>query len=103
MFLPPEVTWSNSPLIVTFGAGACARAAGARSPRPATMDATTANVRLMHCLLSCGAFRDFDCPRHHHQQLRENRQRVGFTSWVAKPSRKEALVNASNNDCSVQV
>src|SRR5436853_5717130 len=56
-FAPADVIWSNRPLIVTFGAGACANAAGARNPRMATRHATTATVRLMHCLLSCGAFR----------------------------------------------
>src|SRR5215470_16641668 len=41
---PADVTWSNRPLIVTFGVGAWAYAAGATSPRMATRQATTATV-----------------------------------------------------------
>src|SRR5256885_16848256 len=36
MFFVYVPTWSMSPVIVTFGAGACARAGGARTPGTAT-------------------------------------------------------------------
>src|SRR4051812_29972595 len=66
--LPVDVIWSNRPLIVTFGVGAWANAAGARSPRMATTHATTASVRLMlPPQLWCVSL-TVSAQRRHHQQ-----------------------------------
>src|SRR5438093_9892068 len=89
MFLPPDVTESNTPTLVTVGAGACANAAGARSPRMATRQATTATVRLMHCLLNlwCVAYDPLK-PWRHHQQKQTTDDGFGCTPQGSIRSRK---------------
>src|SRR4029450_13665881 len=94
MFLPADVTWSNRPTIVTFGAGACANAAGASNPTMATRHTTTANVRLIHRLLSCAALRERPCSKRHQQQLLECRQRDVFTARSPETSTKKGALSA---------
>src|SRR5947207_2514543 len=66
---PPDVIWSKRPLIVTFGVGAWANAAGATSPRMATRQATTATVRLMlPPQLWCVSLTVVAQKRHHQQK-----------------------------------
>src|SRR5437879_5456636 len=47
VFRPADVTWSNSPVIVTFGAGACANPGGASIARMTKANsALTRNLRM---------------------------------------------------------
>jgi hypothetical protein len=97
MFLPPDVTWSNRPTIVTFGAGACANAAGASSPTMATRQTATAHMRLIHYLLSCGALRETALPEATSPTVAEV-QTAGwlYRSALEKVNKKRPISRYSN-------
>src|SRR5256885_476825 len=85
---PPDVIWSKRPLIVTFGVGAWANAAGATSPRMATRQATTATVRLMLPPQVVVRFAYGRCAEATSPTEADFGQRDGFTPGASITSRK---------------
>src|SRR4029079_9572724 len=89
---PADVIWSNRPLIVTFGVGAWANAAGATSPRMATRQATTATVLLMlPPQLWCVSLTIVAQKRHHQQK--QTSDNVSILPWGVRERQEKCTIS----------
>src|SRR5712664_964189 len=100
MFFVYVPTWSMSPVIVTFGAGACAMAGGARTPSMATRATARINSLLITASLKESELQQRTAvvpPRPTATTEADCGQREGYTGYRAATSSKNYISSYRTN------